>query len=209
MDVSRPSAAVVPTLDGPVLQVLARTRAALTGRQVHALAAAGSEAGVRKVLARLVRHGIVRATEAGRAMLYTANRDHIAWPAVQLLAELRTELLDRFQSELRSWTVPPVTAALFGSAARGDGDPDSDIDLLLVRPDSNDETWAEQVDTIREHVRAWTGNRCQVYDINVAELGEHARSAEPIIASWSTDAVLLHGDPLSRVLDSQPPDCGR
>jgi predicted nucleotidyltransferase len=49
-----------------------------------------------------------------------------------LLAGLRLDLWERFRSELRSWKVPPLYAAVFGSAARGDGGVDSDIDLLVV-----------------------------------------------------------------------------
>ena len=33
---------------------------------------------------------------------------------------------------MSGWAEKPVHAAVFGSAARGDGGPDSDIDLLLV-----------------------------------------------------------------------------
>lgn len=36
--------------------------------------------------------------------------------------------------ELTSWKIKPLIACVFGSAARGDGNVDSDIDVLLVHP---------------------------------------------------------------------------
>src|ERR1700722_14408813 len=100
MNLSQPSDCVVPTLDGPVLMVLARLTAPVTGRQVHQLAGTGSESGVRKVLARLVGQGIVRVNEAGSALLYHANREHVAWPAVEKLAGLWVDFLDGIRAEL-------------------------------------------------------------------------------------------------------------
>ena len=51
-----------------------------------------------------------------------------------LLANLRTRLWDKFRSEFDSWKVKPLYAAAFGSAARGDGDESSDLDVFLVHP---------------------------------------------------------------------------
>ena len=87
MDVARPLTVLVPSLDGPVLEALARTSRPVTGREAHRLAGAGSESGVRLVLARLVEHGLVNATQAGKATLYVANREHIAWPLVEGLVK--------------------------------------------------------------------------------------------------------------------------
>jgi predicted nucleotidyltransferase len=44
------------------------------------------------------------------------------------------ELWSRFRREIDSWRPKPLYACVFGSAARGDGSVESDIDLLLVHP---------------------------------------------------------------------------
>ena len=132
MDVARPLTVLVPSLDGPVLEALARTSRPVTGREAHRLAGAGSESGVRLVLARLVEHGLVNATQAGKATLYVANREHIAWPLVEGLVNLRRELFARMGKLIAAWSSPPATVTVFGSAARGDGGLDSDIDVLVV-----------------------------------------------------------------------------
>jgi predicted nucleotidyltransferase len=134
MDVSDPTRVVTPTLDGPVLAVLAAAGRPMTVGQVAAQSARGSEIGIRRSLARLVEQGIVRATLMGRNQVHELNRDHVAAEIAVLLAGLRNTLWDRFRSEFKAWKVRPLYACAFGSAARGDGDETSDVDLFLVHP---------------------------------------------------------------------------
>lgn len=205
MDVSAPYRAVIPSLDGPVLMTLARLGRPVTGRKLHQLAGVGSEAGVRKVLGRLVEHGLVRDSEAGSSVLYEANDEHVAWPLVVRLAELRNELIDRMSAAIQTWAPPPLSAALFGSAARGDGDISSDIDVVIVHPDeadNNTEKWEGQVDRLRNRVEAWTGNRCQVYELSAEQLAEHVRLREPIVAGWRDDAVTVAGEDFRDLVSS-------
>ena len=141
MDLSDPTRALTPTLDGPVLSVLARAGRPLTVGEISQQAARGSEIGIRRSVARLVDQGLVTATQMGRNLVHELNRDHDAAPAAALLADLRLELWKRLRQTLSGWTEKPVHASVFGSAARGDGGPDSDIDLLLVhQPFPGDET---------------------------------------------------------------------
>jgi DNA-binding GntR family transcriptional regulator len=133
VDLTDPTRAVTATLDGPVLAVLAGAGKPLTVGEVAALTPRGSEIGVRKSLSRLVEQGIVRATEMGRNRVHELNREHVAAPVAEALAGLRLVLWKRFRSSLGAWNPKPAYGCVFGSAARGDGDAHSDIDLLLVR----------------------------------------------------------------------------
>ena len=85
MDVAHPFKAVCPSLDGEVLNVLAGTTRGLTGREVALLTGRRSHSGVLAVLNRLTEHGLVTRVELNRAFLFSANRDHLAWPAVETL----------------------------------------------------------------------------------------------------------------------------
>jgi DNA-binding transcriptional ArsR family regulator len=123
---------VTATLDGPVLAVLARSGRPMTVGDVAREMPRGSEVGVRRSLARLVEQGIVQATEMGRNRVHELNRDHIAAPIADLLAGLRLELWKRLRAHLVAWNPKPFYGCVFGSAARGDGNPESDIDVLLV-----------------------------------------------------------------------------
>ena len=140
MDLTDPTRALTPTLDGPVLSVLARAGHPLTVGEITQQAARGSEIGIRRSVARLVHQGLVTATQMGRNQVHELNRDHVAAPAAALFADLRLDLWKRLRETLAEWREKPVYACVFGSAARGDGGPDSDIDLLLVhRPFPGDE----------------------------------------------------------------------
>jgi predicted nucleotidyltransferase len=134
MDLSDPTRAVTATLDGAVLAVLAAAGRPLTVGQVAEQAARGSEIGVRRSLARLVEQGTVRATVMGRNTVHELNRDHVAAEVAVLLSGLRNVLWQRLRDALVTWRPSPLFACVFGSAARGDGDESSDIDLLLVHP---------------------------------------------------------------------------
>lgn len=133
MDLTDPTRAVTATLDGPVLAVLASAGKPLTVGEVAALTPRGSEIGVRRSLTRLIEQGIVRAEEMGRNRVHALNREHVAAPVAEALAGLRLVLWQRFRSTLGDWNPKPAYGCVFGSAARGDGDAHSDIDLLLVR----------------------------------------------------------------------------
>ena len=117
-----------------MLVALSRTTRPLTGSEIAKLVRRGTRPGVQRALHRLVAHGLVNSQEAGRAILYVLNRDHLAFPAVESLAEMRSEFLRRMREAIAGWDVQPVHVALFGSAARGDGDVEADIDVLIVRP---------------------------------------------------------------------------
>jgi DNA-binding transcriptional ArsR family regulator len=203
MDLSEPWAAVAPTLDGPVLAVLASTNRPLAAREVARLVRRGSWGGVRKVLVRLAGHGIVSVQEAGSVTLYTLNRQHLAAPAVGLLVGLREELVRRLSEVIPSWSVAPVHVSLFGSAARGDGDVTSDIDLFVVRPravDQDDVTWRAQVDQLATDVLAWTGNRAGISEVGERELPTVRRSDTG--ESIRTEGITLAGKPIDKVLGS-------
>jgi predicted nucleotidyltransferase len=203
MDLTRPEAALIPSLDAEVLMVLASTSRWLTGHDVGRLVRRGSLSGVRKVLHRLASHGLVNVEEAGPALLYSLNRDHLAAPLVEALGRIRTDLFDRIRAQITAWEVPPVSAAVFGSAARGDGDVDSDIDILLVRPnqmDEDDRVWRAQISDLSTAIGRWTGNRASMIEASVAETRAMFERGEPIARELVRDAVQLAGSRLTDVM---------
>jgi len=204
MDMSRAYSAVAPTVDGDVLVVLAGTTQPLTGRRVARLARRGSVAAVAKALGRLVSQGLVIRQEAPPASLYTLNRQHVAASAVETLALIRTELLNRLRHSFSTWTIPPTHASLFGSAARGDGDIDSDIDIFVVRPanvDAESATWGEQLNATGEAVFAWTGNHASIIDFAERDLGQMLDENPSILQDLRRDSIDLSGTPLHELLD--------
>jgi predicted nucleotidyltransferase len=186
MDVSLPITTVIPSLDGPVLAALAATTTPMGLATVHARAGRGSKSGIRSVLVRMVAEGLVLDVPGG----YVLNRDHLAAPAIELLASLHGELVDRIRQAVEEWPVPPTVVGLFGSAARRDGDSHSDIDVLVV---SEDPQLAERVDALAGQIHRWTGNGAHVVGRTPAEVARLRRAEEPILAEWTRDLVVLAG----------------
>ncbi len=187
MNVASPISSVVPSLDGPVLEVLAGSAVPLSLSEVHRRATRGALNGVRKVLGRLVREGVVLVVPGG----YLFNRDHIVAPAVESLVRLRATFLARLHAEVATWSYQPDLVGIFGSFARRDGDSASDIDIVII----GEERCPDDVlDDLARRVLTWTGNRAQVVALTALDLRKLRSTNEPILAEWRRDLVVVHGD---------------
>ncbi len=199
MDLGHPLASILPRVSARVLEVLAGTTRPLSGREIARISGE-PRASVWRSLDRLAEAGLVARDDRSAATYFVANRDHLAWPGIEGLVGLRSALVGRIRDDVAAWPVAPVHASLFGSFARADAGPDSDIDLLLVRPAHlDDDAWDAQVEDLRSRVLAWTGNRLQAVVVDLARLDEHVRADDPLVTAWLTDGLLLAGQPLPRL----------
>jgi predicted nucleotidyltransferase len=206
MDLSRPWALIRSPIDMDVLRVLRGTTRPLTGREVARLVRSGSQPTVNASLRRMSAEGLVHAEEAGNAYLHTFNREHLAAPAVELLADVRSELERRLRDEIAAWEVAPIHLSLFGSAARGTGDTQSDIDIFIVRPRTitvEDSRWREQLARLSEHVLAWTGNHAGLSEISETDTRRLRRERPPIVEELGRDAITIAGPEPSELLGAR------
>lgn len=196
MLLSRPFQVVTPTVDGDVLAVLARADAAFTPPQVRDLIGIHSVEGVRNALRRLTAQGIVTRERYGNAYVYRLNREHVAARHIIGLADSSGEVLQRMREQLATWPVQCEFAALFGSAATGAMSEDSDIDVLIVRPDSvdveGDSSWHDQVAEFERAATSWTGNDTRVLELTAAEVGKGAKR-ERVLRDIARDGISLAG----------------
>ncbi len=208
MDLSNPSEAVLPSVRGAVLRVLARSDVPMSGREVAATAE--QKVGYRRVsqvLGELADTGFVLRESHPPAYLYRLNRDHVGAEAVLMLADLRGRLLGRIRETVRSWKPAPEALWMFGSAARGDGTANSDIDLLVVRPSTasgDDPAWRGQSDHLAESVSTWSGNDCQMLEYSSAELSAMVKADDPLVEELRREAIAIAGRPPLEVLRKLP-----
>jgi DNA-binding transcriptional ArsR family regulator len=194
MDFRRPLEAVTPTLDGDVLSVLARGDVEMTGREIQRVIGHGSHQGVRNAADRLTGQGVVSRRSAGNANLYRLNRDHVAASWIEGLADLAAQVLARLRDEIAGWEQAPVLVVLFGSVARGDGTPQSDLDLLVVRPSGCEvdaPVWREQVAELERLGTAWTGNDTRILEFAEQELAQ--ADQQDVLADAMRDGIELYG----------------
>jgi predicted nucleotidyltransferase len=196
MELQRPLAVVTPTIDGDVLCVLAGAEASFTGRQIARLLPDHSQKGVHNVLRRLVAQGIVTMSVAGSAHLYTLNRDHLAAPHIVALCQLKDHLRQRVADLVATWSEPAEAVILFGSAARGEMQPASDLDLFVVRPASADDAvWLEQTSVLAERASAWTGNDARIVEMTPEEVGAGLAEGDGLLCAIRDEGQVLSGDP--------------
>jgi predicted nucleotidyltransferase len=87
---------------------------------------------------------------------------------------------------------------MFGSVARGTSTSDSDLDLVVVVPDSISlESMQEVIDVVVNRVGRWTGSVCNVYLANDRRLAELVEEEDVMVSAWERDAVTFHGTQLS------------
>lgn len=190
MDLADPTRCIAPTLDTTILAVLASAGHPLTAGQVAALAPRGSEIGIRRSLARLVDQGIVKSMEMGRNRVHELNTEHVAAPIAGLLAGLRSELWRKMRKELARWNPRPVYACVFGSAARHDGGPESDIDVLLVHPPfPGEKQWRHPPrqrmgDVVRDGVD-WSGIQAMETARGVQRWEQQVARLHDLVRGWS------------------------
>ena len=206
MNLGHPIASIASPLAGRVLEVVSGTTRPLAGREIHKIVGEGSNSGVWKVLNRLEEQGILLADRRSHATYFVANRDHLAWPSIEAIVRLRGELTARLTAEIDGWSVAPLHASIFGSTARGDADVDSDVDLLLVRPEdlvpNAVEDWEGQLASVRDAVGRWTGNLCQTFVVTPSRLAEHVRANDPLVRGWLDDEILLAGAPIAELIEA-------
>ena len=192
MNVSEPAAAQWGAVSIGILRALSQRSTPMSARQIVRQAASGTPAGVRRALDRLVVQGTVTADPTFDPISYALNYEHVLYPAIESLLDARGELRRRLVAELRDWDPQPELAALYGSAARQDGDEDSDIDVLLVRPTRRGTaSWVRQVHQLRTSIHSWTGNHAHVLDLNRLELRRLISSDANLVAEWRRDIDFL------------------
>lgn len=132
-----------------VIRVLATRDAPQSASQLAAEAGLTPQ-GTRLVLDALVQRRLVTAHGSGRAQTFAVNALHPLTPALRTLFEEEHQrwdsLLESIRRVLHKHASSVSAAWLYGSVARGDDTPRSDLDLALVvesRPDA---------DQIRQHL---------------------------------------------------------
>lgn len=206
MNLSAPHTSVLSDTNGRVLSVLAGTTKPLAGREIGRIAGI-SQNGAWRALTRMVEQGLVLEQEAGgRTLLYTLNRDHLAAGPAIALTRLRSTLIEKIKDELAQWKIKPRHASLFGSAARGDGDTESDIDIFLVRPPGTDEEdvlWRSQINSLCESIYKWTGNRAGSSEVRSADVTRLRRERPPIVKELESDGIPLVGQSATELFSSK------
>lgn len=173
MNLSNPLESLFPGGHGQVLRVLLEQPEPLSGRSIALLL--GEKLGksrVLEILGQLVDVGIVDRDVVGSAHRYQINRDHISYPSLVKLVSPVTQLVRLIERQISSWQIPPARASLFGSTVKSTSTSKSDLDLLILRPDSispDDEIWGDQTFRLTVRLERATGLTVQLVEYSTSE----------------------------------------
>ncbi len=202
MDYSAPVEALLPGVQGKVLGVLARNDAELSMRAVARLAGVSPQQSS-VVLGHLIDLGIVERRDVPPVALVRLSPDNVAAQTVAALAGLRQTVLDRLSELAASIRPAPASLVVFGSFARGQAGPASDLDVLVVRAagvSGDDDGWTDSLGAWSDRARRIVGNPINLVEASVDELLELlGRPAPSLWSEIASDGVVLLGAPINTV----------
>ncbi len=200
MDLSHPADDLFGRNTARVLQRLAFISGGMTGRRISELSLVplGS---TQRILGRLEKVGLITVQPVGRANVYSLNRSHLLWPVVDAAFNVPIRIEGIVAQIVRRHVGDSATVAVYGSFARGEAGPDSDLDILIVwRAELAEAVRTAALDELNERLESATGNRIEIVDLSLAELQRLAAVNDPLIDSWKREAKTLSAGPDIRAL---------
>jgi len=204
VDFVRPVEAVIPGAPGRILSILVETTAPLNLRTLARLAGV-SPAQASRVLPSLVDLGIVERFEVPPSSQFLLARSNVAAQVVIELSRARENAIERLGLAAAAMTPPPESILVFGSFARGEAGVDSDIDVIVVRPDSvdeDDDDWATALETWRSEATSITGNPVEVVEVSREEAASKLRGRSEFWRNVRRDGVSIHGLRIDQITEA-------
>jgi predicted nucleotidyltransferase/DNA-binding HxlR family transcriptional regulator len=175
-----------------LLRILVRTEArGLTGRELARIVDA-SPSQINVALQELEETGLIRRDVVGRAHTWRMAEGHTLVPALVTLFRQEAESLVALKGDIQNLVkkLPVRRAILFGSVARGDERPASDVDLLaIVRSRADKEVVEEALSKASIHFAIKFGNPLSTLVLEERQLSTSANPA--FLANVLRDGVEL------------------
>ncbi len=193
MDLSRPFQDLLGNNTAQILRRLAMVSGELSGRRIAYLAGVPPVSAAR-VLAALTEIGLVHSRYIGQSKAFQLNREHVLWPPLQAIMT-SAQAVERGITDLAAELAPRgTTVAIFGSFARGEAGPASDVDIVMVsKVHAHPDERFGLSEALNERISSMTGNTVDLIDINDDDLGGLVRADDALVGSWIEDARTLHG----------------
>lgn len=143
----------------------------------------------------LVSLGALSQRAVGKAFLYKICPEHTLVKQIFMpLLEFQKNIYANLGQLIAKHSKPhPVAIILYGSFARGEENPDSDIDIALIYPQKTNippENLESLITTIRKHY----GNTLSVQILCKQQLFDGYKSGQPLITNIINEGLVLHGE---------------
>lgn len=187
-----------------VLKLLWTHEEGLTGRSLATLTGC-STFKMKKVLETLLPHGLLTRTVIGRAYIYRLNMEHISIKKLikPLIEFEKTLFLDLGKLIMKLLELKPLSVILYGSVARGEEDPNSDLDLLLIYDDSvPSHSIIDMGNILMEVIPKKYGNPVSVRRCLLSDFKKRIGTRDTLIRNIVKEGKVIAGLPLSELLES-------
>jgi predicted nucleotidyltransferase len=204
VDLSHPEYLILGESRARILHRLAVLAEPASGRRIHELSGVRALRSTQRILDELVALGLVDMQKVGPANAYTLNRGHVLWGPIEEILATRAVVASAVEEAVREVTAGVVVSAtIYGSMARGEAGPESDVDVIVVWEDATAVDQRDAVlDALEERVRRLTGNRVQALAVTTAELARLVDHDDPLVASIRRDSRTVTGVGIRSLLDT-------
>lgn len=154
---------------------------------------------VRNILNSLLTTGVLKVYGQGRATSYRLDLEHPVGRSLLNLFHAEEERVEMIRqavaSAARQMSPPPLAVWVFGSVARGEDRPESDLDLLLVLED--DETAEREAGFFREMLDDLQKEQqitLSIVPLSSSDIERLSGTADPFWKEMLRDAIPWHGE---------------
>ena len=190
-----------------VLRVLMGEKDALVGRDI-ARRSGLSPLAAHMALHALEKRGVLTKKCVGSGHLYSVNRRRFV---VSQMLEVLFAREKEFLGAMGDWVArkvgskPLVSLAIYGSVARGQSSPDSDLDVLILAKDP------VQADAMKEKIEAAAlefhdlfGMNLSAYAIDTKDFSRRFDKKDRLIKAMVREGWVIRGKSLAEVLADEP-----
>ncbi|HET7230904.1 MAG TPA: nucleotidyltransferase domain-containing protein [Longimicrobium sp.] len=190
-----------------ILRAVLPLTSPVSGREARELAGVRSQSGAQQALGQLAQLGILAEERIRGARLYRVNRQHHLHPCICALFEAEQQrvslLRDLVKQELESKGLLSSVhfVVLFGSVARGDARPDSDVDLLVVTGTARTNARVDgALQAVAERAEHTLGVRLSPLVMALPRLRRRYRSGDPLLHNIAAEGRVLLGSSLREMV---------
>lgn len=187
-----------------ILRFLVNSQAQLNGREI-AKNVGLSHVNVHTALKDLSKHGIVNMRSIGKSLVYWLNEDHLLVKDVlRPMFEKEANIAQLISKVIvkKSKRPLPLAMILFGSLAKENALPDSDIDIVLVYPNHKKRTLInrELVEAERK-ITLLCGNHLAAIPLKVGEFKNKFKRKEEFIKEIVKTGKVIYGKSIAELIN--------
>jgi predicted nucleotidyltransferase len=190
-----------------ILRALLPLSSSVSGNEARLLAGIRSKSGMRAALDELTDLGILECDQTRRIRLFRVNGDHELVEPLRALFRAEATRLTTLRGQLQDTldraglATHTLSVILFGSNARGDARPASDVDLLVVT--SSPVHSAPVLEALMEAVPRFQGRlglRLSPYVLDESRAVERYRAGDPLMQNVLSEGRTLYGTPFHEMV---------